>query len=134
MDKQETLAWTLKKCSELVDRYLIANNADWHNIDQPALINAWNESDGMFTLILCMRKTGSDIIMLDTNRQVDSAVTDINNYIMRRNNEKFYLVNPFFQKIDRISPLQAFSWGMYVFRNKYHSIKFESENAIKILY
>lgn len=134
MDKQETLTWALKKCSELVDRYLIANNADWHNIDQPALINAWNESDGMFTLILCMRKTGSDIIMLDTNRQTDKVMDDINNYIIKRNNEKFYVINPFFKKIDKVSSLEAFSWSMYVFKSKYHSIQFESDRAIKILY
>ena len=134
MDKQEILLWASERCSELVNGYLIAHDSDWHDIDRPNLVRCWDESEDGFTFILCMRKTGSDTIHLDRNRPIDEVVTDINNKIIKIGNEKFYIIHPYFKRIDAVSPLEALSWSMYLFRDKYRSMEFEASGTIKVEY
>lgn len=134
MDKQEMLTWAITKCDELVNGYLVVNHRDWNVIDKETLTKSWNETEEIFTFILCMRKTGSDLIILERSRQIDTLVADINKYILKSCNEKFYIINPLFQVISEVSSLKAFSWGMYLFRDKYSSLKFDTDNSISIKY
>lgn len=134
MDKQEMLTWAITKCDELVNGYLVVNHRDWNVIDKETLTKSWNETEEIFTFILCMRKTGSDLIILERSRQIDTLVADINKYILKSCNEKFYIINPLFQVISEVSSLKALSWGMYLFRDKYSSLKFDTDNSISIKY
>lgn len=134
MDKQEMLTWAITQCDELVKGYLVANHRDWNVIDKETLTTSWNETEEIFTFILCMRKTGSDLIILERSRQIDTLVADINKYILKSCNEKFYIINPLFQVISEVSSLKALSWGMYLFRDKYSSLKFDTDSSISIKY
>lgn len=82
MDKQEILSWAIIRCNELVNSYLVVNHRDWDIIDKATLTNSWNETEEIFTFILCMRKTGSDLIILERSRQIDALIADINNYLL----------------------------------------------------
>lgn len=134
MDKQEILSWAITRCNELVNSYLVVNHRDWDVIDKATLTNSWNETEEIFTFILCMRKTGSDLIILERSRQIDALIADINNYLLKSHNEKFYIINPLFREISEVSSLKALSWSMYLFKDKYSSLKFESDNSISIKY
>lgn len=134
MNKQEILSWAISQCNELVNDYLVVNHADWNVIDKTALTNCWSETEDMFTFILCMRKTGSDLIILDRNRQTDAFIADINKKLLGCPNDKFYVINPFFQEISEVSSLKAFAWCMYVFKDKCSSFRFESDKSISNKY
>lgn len=134
MERKELLQWAVEKCSELVDEHLDVNFSDWYNVDRPNLITHWEKSKDMFTCILCLRTTGSDLIILDQDRQIDELITEINWYIVKRNNSKFYCINPFFKEATEITPLKALSWSMYVLQNKYTSMRFKADGSVEILY
>lgn len=134
MDRQKPLLWALQQCDELVNGYLTVNHADWFDIDRATLVGRWNESDQMFTFILCMRKTGSDIIILDQSRQIDEVIADINRNLISLRNDEFHIINPFFKGDSKVSSLKALSWAMYVFKHKYHSLQFEADGSLKVIF
>jgi len=132
MKKQELLSKTVAKSTELVNQYLKFCHSDWFEIDKPRLIEHWNNSKDMFSYLLCLRKTGCDIIILDQETPIHDLVADINRNIIGLRNEKFYIMNPFFDSSNEVSALRALSWCLYIIRDKYHTLKFEVDGKITI--
>ena len=133
MDTIGDFSKTIKECGELINGYVVANSNDWFDIDKATLTKSWSESEEIFSFILCMRKTGSDIILLNPDRKVCDVIADINQNLIQRSNEKFYIINPAFNSgIREVSALKAFTWCMYVMRDKLPPIQFEADGTVKL--
>lgn len=134
MGKPELLAWALEQCDTLVNSNVMAYHADWFDIDKPKVIEAYNQNEFGVQFVLCLRKTGADVVILDKDQQMDRVIADINNNILKGRNEHFYIINPFFKEVDPVTSLRAFTWCMYYFRDRYNAAKFEADGTVQLIY
>lgn len=134
MGRPELLAWALEQCNTLVNNNITYNHADWFDIDRSKVIEAFDQAEFGVQFVLCLRKTGSDIVILDKTRSIDCVITNINNSIVKRHNEHFYVINPFFKEVYPVTSLQAFTWCMYYFRDRYNVVKFEADGTVQLIY
>lgn len=134
MGKPELLAWALEQCDTLVNSNVMVHHADWFDIDKPKVIEAYNQNELGVQFVLCLRKTGADVVILDKDQQMDRVIADINNNILKGRNEHFYIINPFFNVVDTVTALRAFTWCMYCFHDRYNSVRFEPDGTVQLIY